>query len=84
MFDHAITIGEKTKASNMRTEHGLKDNMLESYMGPVWAALRKVRGSCDAKQKTVDALVHSFPPEVTSAVWRIKGMATINFCHKCS
>lgn len=79
MFGHATKIGEKTKVSSMRTEHGLKDNMLESYMGRIWATLRKVHGSRDVKQNAVDALVHSFPPEVTSAVWRIKGMATAHF-----
>ena len=60
----------------MRTATGLKDNMLEFYMGRIWVALRGARGSREAKQNVVETLLATFPADVTSPVWRIRGLST--------
>lgn len=60
----------------MRTATGIKDNMLEFYMGRIWTALRGAHGTREAKQNIVDTLVTSFPLHVDSPVWRIRGLST--------
>ena len=77
IFDTACRVGGMSQAAKLHTAYGVKDTYQEVFMDKIFAVCRKLTGSIAEKQKTVDELVETFPPVVSSPVWRIKGMYCI-------
>lgn len=75
IFDTARRVGGMSQAAKMHTAFGVKDTYQEVYTDKIFAVSRKVTGSIAVRQKAIDDLVKSFPPVVSSPVWRIKGMS---------
>ena len=74
IFDTTWRVGGMSQAAKMHTAYGVKDTFQEVFMDKIFAVSRKLTGSMAEKQKAVDDLVKSFPPVVSSPVWRIRGM----------
>ncbi|ETW77160.1 hypothetical protein HETIRDRAFT_174197 [Heterobasidion irregulare TC 32-1] len=74
IFDTARTVGGMTELARLHTMFGVKDTYQETFMDRIFALGRKFRGSLADKQRKMDDLMASFPADVTSPVWRIKGL----------
>lgn len=77
MFQTASQVGGMTQAAKMQTQFGLKDTFQDFFANKIFALGRKARGSNSAKQEAIDHLVKSFPADITSPVWRIKGLFSV-------
>ena len=75
-FDRAKEVGAKTVLKKMRTESGVKDTVQEHFLDKLSASYKGKQGT-QAKQAALDSAVQSLPPNITSAVWRIKGIFTL-------
>ena len=73
VFQAASTIGGMSQASKLQTQYGLKDTFQNFFTQQIFSLSRSFRGSVDAKKQAIGDLVHSFPPDTMSPVWRIKG-----------
>lgn len=73
MFDHASTLDTKTKVKDMRTSTGTKDTFQLHFLEKLFSSYSKKRGT-DNKQAALNAELAKLPQNVTSPVWRIKGM----------
>lgn len=78
MFQTASQVGGMTQATKLQTQFGLKDTFQEFFVHKIFALGRTIRGSNTSKQEAIDQLVHSFPTDITSPVWRIKGSFSFN------
>jgi len=75
-FNRAKEVGAKTVLKKMRTESGVKDTVQEHFLDKLSASYKGKHGT-QAKQAALDSAVQSLPPNITSAVWRIKGIFTL-------
>lgn len=76
MFEQASTVDTKTKVQNMRTESGVKDTYQMFFLDKLFRSYKKKRGQ-ESKQAALDREIESLPENITSPVWRIKGIVTI-------
>ena len=73
--DRAREVGAKTFLRKMRTESGVKDTVQEHFLDKLFASYKGKQGT-QAKQAALDSAVQSLPSNITSAVWRLKGILT--------
>jgi len=78
-FNRAKEVGTKTILKKMRTESGVKDTVQEHFLDKLFASYKGKQGT-QAKQAALDSAVQSLPPNITSAVWRLKGIFTLKLC----
>lgn len=78
MFQTASQVGGMTQAGKLQTQFGLKDTFQDFFVDKIFALGRKVRGSTASKQEAINQLIESFPAELTSPVWRIKGSFSVD------
>ena len=76
IYGNATTIGEKTKAKELRSKHGIKDKYQEYFIEKVNAFAAKNRGTNLEKQERINSFLKDLPKVVTSPVWRLEGMFT--------
>ncbi|ETW76444.1 hypothetical protein HETIRDRAFT_174525 [Heterobasidion irregulare TC 32-1] len=74
IFDTSRRVGSMSQAAKMQMAFGVKDTYQEVYTDKIHVVARKVTGSMAVRQKAIDDLVKSFPPVVSSPVWRIKNL----------
>ena len=77
IFQAASTIGGMTQASKLHTQYGLKDTFQDFFTQKIFSLTRSFRGNVEAKQQAIDNLLETFPTDVMSPVWRIKGICPI-------
>ncbi|KAG2126284.1 hypothetical protein DEU56DRAFT_743067 [Suillus clintonianus] len=73
MFSHASTVGNQTQIKQWKTSTGIKDTFLDSFLNRLAESHCKIRGG-KAKQEALDRVKETLPENVTSPVWRIKGI----------
>ena len=71
-LNRAKEVGARTFLKKMRTESGVKDTVQEHFLDKLFASYKGKQGT-QAKQAALDSAVQSLPPDITSAVWRLKG-----------
>ena len=71
--DRAKEVGAKTFLRKMRTESGVKDTVQEHFLDKLFASYKGKQGT-QAKQAALDSALQSLPSNITSAVWRLKGI----------
>jgi hypothetical protein len=74
--DRAKEVGAKTFLRKMRTESGVKDTVQEHFLDKLFTSYKGKHGT-QAKQAALDSAVQSLPPNITSAVWRLKGIISL-------
>jgi CRISPR/Cas system-associated protein endoribonuclease Cas2 len=74
MFLHASTVGNQTQIKQRKTATGIKDTFLESFLNHLAESYSKICGGNRAKQEALDRAKETLPENVTSPVWRIKGL----------
>ncbi|KAG1749271.1 hypothetical protein EDB19DRAFT_1629684 [Suillus lakei] len=74
MFLHASTVGNQTQIKQRKTATGIKDTFFESFLNHLAESYSKIRGGNRAKQEALDRAKETLPENVTSPVWRIKGI----------
>ena len=62
----------------MRTESGVKDTVQEHFLDKLFASYKGKQGT-QAKQAALDSAIQSLPPNITSAVWRLKSIFIFYF-----
>ncbi|KAG1773421.1 hypothetical protein EDD22DRAFT_998993 [Suillus occidentalis] len=62
------------KIKQRKTATGIKDTFLESFLNRLAESYSKIRGGNRAKQEALDRAKETLPENVTSPVWRIKGI----------
>ncbi|KAK7006456.1 hypothetical protein R3P38DRAFT_3038299 [Favolaschia claudopus] len=72
-FAEASLVDTKTKIQNQRTESGVKDTYQLHFLEKMFESYRDKRGRA-AKQAALSARIASLPKNITSPVWRIKGL----------
>jgi len=75
-FNHAKEVGAKTVLKKMCTESGVKDTVQEHFLDKLFALYKGKQGT-QAKQAALDSAIQSLLPNITSTVWRIKGIFTL-------
>jgi hypothetical protein len=73
-FAIATEIGGKTKYKQAKTDTGIKDTFQDFYAEQLLAATTRKGRTAQAKAEDVQRLLHSFPKNTMSPVWRIKGI----------
>ena len=73
MFEQASTIDTNTKVQNMCIESGVKDTYQMFFLDQLFKSYKKKRGQ-ESKQAALEREIESLPDNITSPVWRIKGM----------
>jgi len=73
IFQAASTIGRMTQALKLQTRYGLKDTFQDFFTQQIFSLTRSFRGTVQAKQEAIDNLIQTFPADIMSPVWRIKG-----------
>lgn len=73
MFNTASQVGGMTQAGKLQTEFGLKDTFQNFFVQKIFTLGRELRGSSEQKQEAVDRLIDTFPNNINSPVWRIRG-----------
>lgn len=58
----------------MKTESGIKDTFQGAFLERIFAVSTKKKRSRVQKQADLAGVLRSLPPDITSPVWRIKGM----------
>lgn len=74
MFELAKEPRNKTRVETMKTESGIKDTFLDTFLGRIFSAASGKRGA--AAKQAIDGEVAKLPDQdarVFSPVWRIKG-----------
>ncbi|KAJ7633334.1 hypothetical protein DFH06DRAFT_1004418 [Mycena polygramma] len=71
-FTEASTVNTKTKVKNMCTASGIKDTFQMVFLEQLFDSYKGKRGK--AKQAALDAKLLTLPKNITSPVWRIKGL----------
>lgn len=75
MFAQASIVRSLTSARNLKTSTGLKDNYLEHFIDKIGALISRLKGPASQnKQQQLDKLLKTFPKNVLSPIWRIKGI----------
>lgn len=74
-LDRAKEVGAKTVLKKMCTESGVKDTIQEYYLDKLFASYKGKQGA-QAKQAALNSAVQSLPGDISSAVWRLKGIFT--------
>lgn len=74
MFDEALTLGTQTKVKTMRTESGVKDTHQMFFLEKLFKSYKGRHGR-ESKQAALQKEIDALPDEITSPVWRIKGMS---------
>jgi len=74
IFQAASTIGGITHASKLQTQYGLKDTFQDYFTQQIHSLTRRFQGTTQEKKEAINNLVHSFPVDTMSPVWRIKGV----------
>ncbi|KAJ6462550.1 hypothetical protein C8R45DRAFT_841581 [Mycena sanguinolenta] len=72
-FTQASTVDTKTQIQNDRTKSGIKDTYQLVFLERLFQSYKGKRGRA-AKQAALDACVARLPQNITSPVWRIKGL----------
>ncbi|THH18949.1 hypothetical protein EUX98_g8870 [Antrodiella citrinella] len=74
MFTLASSVGNVVNIKTRKTETGLKDKALDSFMERLHASYKKLTGGLHRKQTALDAYIATLPPieKMMSPVWRIK------------
>ncbi|KAJ6461447.1 hypothetical protein C8R45DRAFT_1056025 [Mycena sanguinolenta] len=72
-FTQASTADTKTQIQNDRTKSGIKDTYQLVFLERLFQSYKGKRGRA-AKQAALDACVARLPQNITSPVWRIKGL----------
>jgi hypothetical protein len=75
-FNCAKEVGTKTILKKMCTESGVKDTVQEHFLDKLFSLYKGKQGT-QAKQAVLDSAVQSLPPNITSAVWCLKGIFTL-------
>ncbi|KAJ7607345.1 hypothetical protein FB45DRAFT_764359 [Roridomyces roridus] len=73
-FATASSVGGQTKFKNRKTDSGIKDTFQGAFLERIFAVTGKRQGTKTQKQLAVNALLRTFPQDITSPVWRIKGL----------
>lgn len=79
MFLHASTVRNQTQIKQRKTATGIKDTFLDSFLNHLGESYSKIRGGNRAKQEALDRAKETLPKNVTSPVWRIKGLRSATF-----
>ncbi|KAG1735951.1 uncharacterized protein EDB91DRAFT_1238171 [Suillus paluster] len=74
MFIHASTVGNQTQIKQRKTFTGIKDTFLDSFLNHLAESHCKIWGGNKAKQEALNRVRETLPKNVTSPVWRIKGI----------
>ena|ERR1700733_1818270 len=82
-FAEASKLGTQTKVKQMRTESGIKDTHQMFFIDKIFQSYKKKRGTA-SKQATLDAYLQTLPDDITSPVWRIKGMHYVQLTGRLS
>ncbi|KAK7027138.1 hypothetical protein R3P38DRAFT_3268099 [Favolaschia claudopus] len=72
-FAEASLVDTKTKIQNQRTESGVKDTYQLHFLEKMFESYRDKRGRA-AKEAALSARIASLPKNITSPVWRIRGL----------
>ncbi|KAK7021568.1 hypothetical protein R3P38DRAFT_3397021 [Favolaschia claudopus] len=72
-FAEASLVDTKTKIQNQRTESGVKDTYQLHFLEKMFESYRNKRGRA-AKEAALSARIASLPKNITSPVWRIRGL----------
>ena len=73
LFTEASKLGTQTKVKQMRTDSGVKDTYQMFFIDKIFRSYKKKRGTA-TKQAALDAQLEALPDNITSPVWRIKGV----------
>ncbi|KAJ7126468.1 hypothetical protein C8R43DRAFT_897899 [Mycena crocata] len=71
-FQVATVVGGQAGYNRRKTASGVKDTFQGSFLERVFAISTKKGRSKPQKQADVNALLRTFPPDITSPVWRIR------------
>ncbi|KAJ3720842.1 hypothetical protein DFJ43DRAFT_1001105 [Lentinula guzmanii] len=74
IFTHSGTIGEKSKAKQLKTALGIKDTYQDHFTDLIFNLQKTLRGGESHKQEEVNKLLANLPKNICSPVWRIKGL----------
>ncbi|KAG2120941.1 uncharacterized protein F5147DRAFT_563247, partial [Suillus discolor] len=77
IFIHASTIVNQTQIKQRETSMGIKDTFLDSFLNRLAESYCKIQGGNKAKQEALNRVKETLPENVTSPMWRIKGISTI-------
>ncbi|KIY71216.1 hypothetical protein CYLTODRAFT_487432 [Cylindrobasidium torrendii FP15055 ss-10] len=73
MFNVAKNAGSESEVKKMRTATGVKDTYQLPFLQKIWGSHRRLRNP-DRKLDQVRSIISHFPNDITSPVWRLKGL----------
>ncbi|RDB16192.1 hypothetical protein Hypma_003108 [Hypsizygus marmoreus] len=71
-FIEACRVGGNAEFKRLKTQHGIKDTFQGFFLDRLAAISTKRGRSKEEKEKAMREIRRSFPPNITSPVWRIK------------
>jgi uncharacterized protein YihD (DUF1040 family) len=74
--EKAKKINTRTALKKDRTESGIKDTIQEHFFDKLFSSYKSVSGNI-RKQEVLNAAVERLPPDIKSAIWRLRGMLVI-------
>ncbi|KAF8197056.1 hypothetical protein BJ912DRAFT_923160 [Pholiota molesta] len=72
-FREASKIGAKSRLKASRTNTGIKDTVQEFFFDKLFDSYKAKQGPI-AKQEALDRAIRDLPSDITSPVWRLKGL----------
>lgn len=74
-FTEASRVGGNAEFKRIKTRTGVKDTFQDFFTDQLFAvSMKKRSGTKDQKMAAMNKIKRTFPSEITSPVWRIKGM----------